>query len=50
MLPIGVIINSLNADVLALVNHRYHFCEILGMTIIATMPEHIPVPGMVFPL
>jgi hypothetical protein len=46
----GVIINDLRADLLALVNHRFHFEEIFGRTITACMPENIPVPVMVFPL
>lgn len=47
---IGVIINNLRADLLALVNHRFHFEEIFGRAIESCMPEHIPVPVMVFPL
>ena len=47
---IGVIINNLRADLLALVNHRFHFEEIFGRMITACMPENIPVPVMVFPL
>lgn len=46
----GVIINDLQADLLALVNHRFHFEEIFGRTITTCMPENIPVPVMVFPL
>ncbi|MBS1520272.1 MAG: hypothetical protein JST50_04695 [Bacteroidetes bacterium] len=47
---IGVIINDLQADLLALVNHRFHFEEIFGRAIESCMPENIPVPVMVFPL
>jgi len=47
---IEVIINNLQADLLALVNHRFHFEEILGTSIKTCMPEHIPVPVLVFPL
>ena len=46
----GVIINDLQSDLLALVNHRFHFEEIFGRTITTCMPENIPVPVMVFPL
>lgn len=47
---IGVIINNLHTDLLALVNHRFHFEEIFGRTIENCMPEKVPVPVMVFPL
>jgi nucleotide-binding universal stress UspA family protein len=47
---IGIIINDLQADLLALVNHRFHFEEIFGRVIKPCMPENIPVPVMVFPL
>jgi hypothetical protein len=47
---IGVIITSLRADLLALVNHRFHFEEIFGRAIKDCLPEHIPVPVIVFPL
>lgn len=47
---IGDIINNLHADLLALVNHRFHFEEIFGRAIKTCMPENIPVPVMVFPL
>jgi len=47
---IGVIINNLQADLLALVNHRFHFEEIFGRAIKTCMPEGIPVPVMIFPL
>lgn len=47
---IGVIINNLHTDLLALVNHRFHFDEIFGRTIKNCMPEQVPVPVMVFPL
>jgi hypothetical protein len=46
----GIIIDDLRADLLALVNHRFHFEEIFGRTITTCMPENIPVPVMVFPL
>jgi hypothetical protein len=47
---IGVIINNLRVDLLALVNHRFHFEEIFGRAIKNCLPEHISVPVMVFPL
>lgn len=45
-----VVINNLQADLLALVNHRFHFEEIFGRVITHCMPENIPVPVLVFPL
>ena len=47
---VEVIINNLQADLLALVNHRFHFEEIFGGAIDTCMPKLIPVPVMVFPL
>ena len=47
---IGVIITSLRADLLALVNHRFHFEEIFGRAIKDCLPEHVAVPVIVFPL
>ena len=47
---IGVVINNLHADLLALVNHRFHFEEIFGRAIKSCMPEQIQVPVIVFPL
>jgi len=47
---IGTIINGLHVDLLALVNHRFHFDEIFGRVIKNCLPEHIPVPVIVFPL
>ena len=46
---IGVIINDLKADLLAMANHRFHFEEIFGRSITSCMPEQIPVPVMIFP-
>ncbi|MDO3627306.1 universal stress protein [Mucilaginibacter sp. BT774] len=47
---IGVIINDLQADLLAVVNHRFHFEELFGRAIKTCMPENIPIPVIVFPL
>ncbi|MBS1524918.1 MAG: hypothetical protein JST19_04675 [Bacteroidetes bacterium] len=47
---IDVMIHSLHADMLALVNHRFHFEELFGMAIKNVLPGHIEVPVMVFPL
>ena len=47
---VEVIIDNLQADLLALVNHRFHFEEIFDGAIDTCMPKLIPVPVMVFPL
>ncbi|HVW12487.1 MAG TPA: hypothetical protein VHB54_01620 [Mucilaginibacter sp.] len=47
---IDVMVHSLHADMLALVNHRFHFEELFGMAIKNVLPGHIEVPVMVFPL
>ena len=46
---LDVIINGLHNDILALVNHRFHFEEILGRYITAVLPENITVPLLIFP-
>ncbi len=45
-----VMVNDLHADLLALVNHRFHFEELFGRSINNVLPEHIPVPVIIFPL
>jgi len=47
---IEVIINNLQADLLVVVNHRFHFEELFGRAIKTCMPDPILVPVMVFPL
>jgi len=47
---IDVVINDLHADLLALVNHRFHFEELFGRSIKNVLPDHIPVPVIIFPL
>jgi hypothetical protein len=46
---VHVIIDGLQNDLLAVVNHRFHFKEIFGRYINKTLPEHITVPLLVFP-
>lgn len=46
---LDVIINGLHNDILALVNHRFHFEEILGRYITDVLPENITVPLLIFP-
>jgi hypothetical protein len=46
---IDLMVNGLHADLLVMVNHRFHFEEIFGQGIRNVLPDHIPVPVMVFP-
>ncbi len=46
---LDVLINGMHNDILAFVNHRYHFEEIIGRYIEHTLPENITVPVMIFP-
>ena len=49
-IAIDVMVNGLHTDLLALVNHRFHFAEIFGTGIKDVMPQSLPVPVIVFPL
>jgi hypothetical protein len=46
---IDVIINGLHSDLLAIVNHRFHFEEILGGYITDKLPAYITIPLFIFP-
>jgi hypothetical protein len=46
---VDVIINGLHTDLLAVVNHRFHFEEIMGMYITNQLPLYITVPLLIFP-
>ena len=46
---VDVIINGLHANLLAVVNHRFHFEEIMGMYITNELPLYITVPLLIFP-
>jgi len=46
---VDVLINGMHNDMLVMVNHRYHFEEILGRYITDALPANITVPVMVFP-
>ncbi len=49
-IAVDVMINDLHADLLALVNHRYHFSELFGSNIKNVLPDHIAVPVIIFPM
>jgi hypothetical protein len=46
---LDVIINGMHNDVLVLVNHRYHFKEIIGDYLTEALPGHITIPLLIFP-
>lgn len=46
---LDVIIHGLHNDILAFVNHRFHFTEILGRYLTDVLPENITVPLLIFP-
>jgi len=46
---VDVIINGLHTDLLAVVNHRFHFEELLGRYITNKLPLCISVPLLIFP-
>jgi hypothetical protein len=46
---IDVMINGMHNDILVLVNHRFHFEEIVGRYITDTLPLNITIPLLIFP-
>lgn len=46
---IDVVINGMHHDVMAVVNHRFHFEEIMGRYITDKLPFYITIPLIVFP-
>lgn len=46
---LDVMINGMHNDILAFVNHRFHFEEILGRYLTDVLPENITVPLLIFP-
>jgi len=46
---VDVMINGMHNDVLVMVNHRFHFEEIVGTYITEELPAHITVPLLIFP-
>ncbi|MCJ8208507.1 universal stress protein [Mucilaginibacter sp. RS28] len=46
---VDVLVNGMHTDMLAMVNHRFHFEQILGRYINNALPAHIAIPVMVFP-
>jgi hypothetical protein len=46
---VDVLISGMHNDILVMVNHRFHFEEIIGRYITDTLPQLITVPLLVFP-
>ncbi|CAN5197246.1 hypothetical protein BH09BAC6_BH09BAC6_33030 [soil metagenome] len=46
---VDVIINGMHNDLLIMVNHRYHFEEIIGMYIGPVLPAEMTIPVLIFP-
>jgi nucleotide-binding universal stress UspA family protein len=44
-----VLINGMHVDLLVLVNHRFHFEEIIGRYITHSLPAHLIIPILIFP-
>jgi hypothetical protein len=44
-----VLIHGMNSDLLVMVNHHFHFEEIIGRYISHIMPQHVTIPLLVFP-
>lgn len=44
-----ILIHGMNTDLLVLLNHHFHFEEIIGRYISHIMPEHVSIPLLVFP-
>ncbi|MES2108312.1 MAG: hypothetical protein V4577_06185 [Bacteroidota bacterium] len=49
-LAVDVLINGLHNDLMVLVNHRYHFEELIGRRIGDVLPADITIPILIFPL
>jgi len=47
---LDVLINGLHSDLLVLINHRFHFKEIIGDHLTTQFPEGIGIPILLFPL
>jgi len=46
---VDVMINGLNTDLLVLINHQFHFEQIVGRYITGRLPVYITVPLLIFP-
>jgi hypothetical protein len=46
---VDVMIHGLNTDLLVLINHQFHFEQIIGRYITGQLPENVIVPLLIFP-
>jgi hypothetical protein len=46
---VDVMINGMHSDLLVMVNHRFHFEEILGRYLTHSLPANITIPLLIFP-
>jgi hypothetical protein len=46
---LDIMVHEMQTDMVVVVNHRFHFEEIVGTYITEILPEHITIPLMVFP-
>jgi hypothetical protein len=47
---LDIMVHEMQTDMVVVVNHRFHFEEIMGRYITDILPEHITIPLMVFPI
>jgi hypothetical protein len=48
-ITLDVLINGMHNDMLVVLNHRFHFKEIVGKYVAKKLPQHVSVPVLVFP-
>ncbi len=46
---LDIMVHEMQTDLVVVINHRFHFEEIMGRYITDILPEHITIPLMVFP-
>ena len=46
---VDVMVNVMHTDLLVLINHMFHFEELIGSSIEPSLPDHIKIPLLVFP-
>ena len=46
---VDIMISGMHSDLIAMVNHRFHFEEILGRYVTHALPSNITVPLLIFP-
>jgi hypothetical protein len=46
---LDVMVDVMGVDLLVLVNHKFHFEEIIGPNLSGRLPEYLRIPLLVFP-